>query len=123
MAPVFTSDAVVLGILLLVLAVIFHTSSLPSWKKFYTYVPALLLCYFIPALLYWPMGLIAPAWYNDSILQLASDYSVSIPKGASFDQITTLLLDSGIPKADLSPHQGSSKLYNISFKEDRFKFG
>lgn len=114
MAPIFTSDAVVLGILLIVLAVIFHTSSLPSWKKFYTYVPALLLCYFVPALLYWPLGLISPAWYNDSILQVAAEYSISIPKGASFDQITTLLIESGVPKAEFGPHQGSSKLYTIS---------
>lgn len=61
MTPIFTNDAVVLGILLAVLALIFHTShsSHPFWKKFYTYVPALLLCYFIPALLNWPLNLIS----------------------------------------------------------------
>ena len=61
MDPVFTNDAVVFGILIIVLALIFYTSSLttPFWKKFYTYVPALLLCYFIPALLNWPLGLIS----------------------------------------------------------------
>lgn len=52
-APVFTNDAVVLGILLLILAVIFVTSSSdkPFWKKFYTFIPSLLLCYFIPSIL------------------------------------------------------------------------
>ncbi len=61
MNPVFTNDAIVLGILIIVLALIFHTahSDKPFWKKFYTYVPALLLCYFIPALLNWPLGLIS----------------------------------------------------------------
>lgn len=51
-APVFTNDAVVLGILLLVLAAIFITSSSshPFWQKFYTFVPSLLLCYFIPSI-------------------------------------------------------------------------
>jgi uncharacterized membrane protein len=45
----------------LVLAGIFYTNSLYNhkWKKFYTVVPALLLCYFIPALLNWPFGLIS----------------------------------------------------------------
>lgn len=57
--PVFENDAIVTGILLLVLAGIFYTSGLQSWKKFYRYVPALLLCYFIPALLQWPFGLIS----------------------------------------------------------------
>ena len=48
-----TDDAVILGLLLVVLAVIFKTASLkhPFWKKFYTFCPVLLLCYFIPAIL------------------------------------------------------------------------
>jgi len=51
--PVFTNDAVVLGILLLILALIFITSNSdnPKWQKFYTFVPSLLLCYFIPSIL------------------------------------------------------------------------
>lgn len=61
MDPFFTNDAIVLGILISVLAFIFYTSELetPGWKRFYKYVPALLLCYFIPALLNWPLGLIS----------------------------------------------------------------
>jgi len=61
MGPLFTNDAIVLGILMIALAAIFVTASSkrPFWKKFYTYVPALLLCYFIPALLNWPLGLIS----------------------------------------------------------------
>lgn len=59
--PYFTNDAIVLGILLVVLAAVFHTASSNSktWKTFYKYVPTLLLCYFIPALLNWPLGLIS----------------------------------------------------------------
>lgn len=50
--PLFTNDAVVLGILIGVLALIFYTSasSHSFWKKFYRYVPSILLCYFIPSL-------------------------------------------------------------------------
>ncbi len=61
MKPFFTNDAIVLGILISVLAFVFYTSELksPGWKKFYRFVPALLLCYFIPALLNWPLGLIS----------------------------------------------------------------
>ena len=60
-SPVFTNDAIVLGILMVVLAAIFYTSSLQTkgWKKFYTYLPPLLVCYFAPALLNWPLGLIS----------------------------------------------------------------
>ncbi len=74
MAPYFTNDAIVNGILLVVLALIFYTSqhSGKGWQRFYRYVPALLLCYFIPALLNWPLGLISG---NDSNLYfVASRY-------------------------------------------------
>ena len=114
MAPFFTNDAVVIGILLVVLALIFHTSSLPKWKKFYTYIPALLLCYFVPALLNWPLGLIAPHWYNESLLELVAQYNLSIPSGASFDQITILLDEVGVPAAEYSAHQGHSSLYFVA---------
>lgn len=52
MNPVFTNDAVVLGILFAILAFVFHTahSPRPFWQKFYSVVPSLLLCYFIPSL-------------------------------------------------------------------------
>lgn len=48
-----TNDAVVLGLLAVTLGGVFWTASRPdgAWKKFYTYVPALLLCYLIPAVL------------------------------------------------------------------------
>jgi uncharacterized membrane protein len=52
-AALFTNDATVLGVLMLVLGAVFYTerSEHPFWKRFYKYVPALLLCYFIPAVL------------------------------------------------------------------------
>jgi uncharacterized membrane protein len=54
-----TDDAIVLGLLAATLGVVFWTaqSAHPVWRTFYKYVPALLLCYFIPAL-YNTFGLI-----------------------------------------------------------------
>lgn len=51
--PLITNDAVVLGILIVILAIIFKTSSSERtvFKKFYSVVPSLLLCYLIPSLL------------------------------------------------------------------------
>ena len=48
-----TNDAVVFGLLAVILGFIFKTSHSqnPALKKFYKYVPALLLCYFLPSLL------------------------------------------------------------------------
>ena len=59
MDPLITNDAVVFGLLLVILALIFYTSSLDSFKKFYTFFPPLLLCYFIPGLLNWPLNIIS----------------------------------------------------------------
>ena len=52
-APLLTNDAVIFGILMIMLAGIFKTaaSENPFWKKFYTYIPMILLSYFLPSLL------------------------------------------------------------------------
>src|SRR5690606_29678006 len=54
-----TNDAVVLGLLAITLGAIFWTSSRPSgfWHRFYSYVPALLMCYLVPAI-YNSLGLV-----------------------------------------------------------------
>lgn len=63
MAPpstaLITSDAVVLGLLAATLGAVFWSASRPSgfWHRFYTYVPALLMCYLLPAI-YNTFGLI-----------------------------------------------------------------
>jgi uncharacterized membrane protein len=48
-----TNDAVILGFLALILGFVFYTenSDHPFWRKFYKYIPGLLLCYFLPSLL------------------------------------------------------------------------
>ncbi len=48
-----TDDRIVLGILAVILALIFYTSGLnrKSWKRLYTVIPALFLCYMVPATL------------------------------------------------------------------------
>lgn len=53
------NDAVVLGLLMVTLGLIFYTASLPQkgWTKFYGIVPPLLLCYFLPGI-YNSIGLI-----------------------------------------------------------------
>jgi uncharacterized membrane protein len=115
-APLITNDAVTLGILMVVLAFIFHTSSLSTagWKKFYTYVPGLLLAYFLPALLNWPLGLIAPHWYDEGLLGLLSEYSLTLPKGLSYDEITVFLNENNVPKEAYAKFQVHSQLYFVA---------
>jgi len=48
-----TNDATGLGLLAVILGFVFYTShsTHPFWKKFYKFIPALLMCYFLPSLL------------------------------------------------------------------------
>lgn len=48
----FTNDAIVFGLLMIALGFVFYTSSQKEgfWKKFYSVVPALLMCYLLPAI-------------------------------------------------------------------------
>jgi uncharacterized membrane protein len=51
-SALITNDAVVFGLLMAILMIIFKTSTSrrPGLVKFYKYVPALLLCYFVPSI-------------------------------------------------------------------------
>ncbi len=51
--PLIVNDTVVFGLLALALGFIFYTSSLKNgfWQKFYSFVPAVLMCYLLPALM------------------------------------------------------------------------
>jgi len=71
--PLITNDAIALGLLMITLAGIFATanSSHPFWKKFYTFVPSLLLCYFIPSI-YSTLGWIDPN--SSQLYYVASRY-------------------------------------------------
>lgn len=71
--PLITNDAIAFGLLMLTLAGIFATAQSPHpfWKKFYTFVPSLLLCYFIPSI-YATLGWIDPS--QSQLYYVASRY-------------------------------------------------
>ncbi|MDP6922540.1 MAG: DUF819 family protein, partial [Lutibacter sp.] len=66
--PIITQDTVVFGILMLCLGLVFYTSTSekPFWKKCYTYIPALLMAYMLPAL-FTSAGIIAPEWETEAL--------------------------------------------------------
>ncbi len=114
MEPFFTNDAIVFGLLTMVLAGIFYTSKLSSWQKFYTYVPTLLLCYFAPALLNWPLGLIAPEWFDNSLLDVLREQGFSPPAGATFNEMKEWLTENGVSKELYEGFQRKSQLYFVA---------
>jgi uncharacterized membrane protein len=68
-----TNDAVVFGILMVLLALIFATASSqnPKIRKFYKVIPMLLLCYFLPSLLT-TAGIVDP--HTSQLYTVASRY-------------------------------------------------
>ena len=71
--PLITNDAIAFGLLMITLAIIFATanSTQPFWKKFYIFIPSLLLCYFIPSI-YSTLGWIDPN--SSQLYYVASRY-------------------------------------------------
>ena len=51
-APLIQNDAIVFGLLMVILAFIFATAHSESkfWKRFYTFIPMVLMCYFVPSI-------------------------------------------------------------------------
>lgn len=72
--PPFENDAIIFGVLMLLLAAVFVSSNSENsfFKRFYKVVPPILLCYFLPALFHWPLGIIEPE--NSKLYFVASRY-------------------------------------------------
>lgn len=116
MQPIFTSDAVVLGLLLIMLALVFVTSSSKAagWQKFYRFIPALLLCYFLPALLHWPLNLIASHWYTPGLIDGLAKVGLSLPDaGMSHTEIQSWLDAQGLKEWG-STFEKHSQLYYVA---------
>ena len=69
----FTEDTVIFGILCLCLGFVFYTASIKQgfWKKFYSVIPTLLVCYMLPAILV-TAGIITEE--NSNLYYVASRY-------------------------------------------------
>ena len=116
MQPIFTNDSVIFGLLAAVLGLVFYTQGLktPFWTKFYRFVPALLLCYFVPALLNWPLGLIAPEWYGDGLLDALRQLGHNPPTGLSFEKMTAWLEANQIDKTVFEPFKKEAAAYSVA---------
>lgn len=121
MEPFFASDTIVFGLLMIVLAFVFGTSSSESarWKNFYKFVPALLLCYFIPALLNYPLGLISPEFFQSDLLlpfleTKGINTSAAELSAMNVDQIKEFLAANDIVSSDYKPMIQKSNLYYMA---------
>ena len=109
MPPLFTNDAVVLGILIVVLAAVFAAEH--RFPKVFKFLPSLLLCYFIPALLHDPLHVIAPHWYEPGVIAAAGQYGIGLDVDMGYAEIRAAIDAAGMDPADFASFEGGSRLY------------
>lgn len=118
MQPLITDDAVIFGLLMIILAAIVTTAASKNkyWKRFYIFFPALLLCYFVPAFMHWPLGLIAPQWYDLEGLSayFQNHYVATFPLDADWKTIHAFIEEQGITQEELSAFEKNSSLYFVA---------
>lgn len=112
--PFFADDTIIFGVLSVTLALIFYTSKLTSFSKFYKVVPTLLLCYFLPSVLT-SLGLIADKWIdvNATISHLQGLYG-NLSNVETLDQLKDYILTNNIAESSYKQFIGGSNLYYIS---------
>ncbi len=114
--PLVTNDAVVLGILITLLALIFHTSSENNkfFRNFYKVIPMLLLCYFLPSI-FTSLGIIAPKWFETaSLITFLNDIGMQVSEGASRQEVLALIDQSGATLKQLDAYKSTSQLYFVA---------
>jgi uncharacterized membrane protein len=112
--PLFANDTIIFGVLCVTLALIFYTSSLSRFSKFYNIVPALLLCYFIPSV-FSSIGLIADKWIDvsETINHLKSLYG-NLDGVTNLETLKNYVSVNNIDASEYSKFVGGSKLYYVS---------
>ena len=116
MEPLITNDAIVFGILMAILAFVFWSSNLENkfWKRFYVFLPPILICYFLPALLHWPFGIIAYDWYDIGVLDYLRELGFTVEEGANPKEVIRQLSMQGNEIEGLGSYERGSKLYFVA---------
>ena len=112
--PLFANDTIIFGVLAVILAGIFYSSSLKSFNKFYKVVPALLLCYFVPSI-FSSLGIIADKWIDvqATITHLSSLYG-NLEGVTDLASLKAYVATNSIDGSVYSQFTGGSKIYYIS---------
>ncbi len=109
--PLITDDTVVFGLLMGLLMLVFYTSNLPVFKKFYAIIPALLLCYFLPSI-FNSMGIISPAWIDlEAALAHLTTLGYNVEGIEHLSELKVFVAEKGIAFSELKPFTGKSQLY------------
>lgn len=112
--PFITNDAVVFGILIGLLMVIFKATEMPQFSKMFKVIPALLLCYFLPSL-FSTFGIISPKWIDvTGAIAFLADSGFDVSSIQGFKELKHFVLVNEIDTKLLSPFIGKSQLYFVA---------
>lgn len=112
--PFFYNDTTIFGVLCIVLALIFYTSTNKKFSKFYRIIPALLLCYFVPSILS-SLGIIASKWIDvtATINHLAGIHG-NLDGVTDLASLKNYIATNNISSKEYAQFINGSKLYYIS---------
>ena len=112
--PFITNDAVVFGILIALLMMVFKASETPRFSGFFKVIPALLLCYFLPSI-FSTLGIISPKWIDVSAaLAFLADSGFDVAGITNFKELKHYALVNEISSSTLNPFIGKSQLYYVA---------
>lgn len=112
--PIITNDAVVFGLLMVLLMLIFRSTEIRRFSKFYKVIPALLLCYFLPSL-FSTFGIISPMWVDvDSAIKSLTAAGYDLTGISSFKDFKNYVLQNEISDDLFHEHIGKSSLYFVA---------
>lgn len=113
-APLLTNDAVVFGILMALLGGIFYATTTKACAGFFKFIPALLLCYFLPSIIT-TVGLISPAWFDlEGALPGLRAAGYTISANTDLAQLKESVAKMQVPADLLDPYIHKSKLYYVA---------
>jgi len=112
--PLITNDAVVFGILIALLMLVFKATETPRFSAFFKVIPALLLCYFLPSL-FSTAGIISPKWIDVAqATAFLSENGFDLTGITSFKDFKNFILVHEIHESLLEPFIGKSQLYFVA---------
>ena len=112
--PLITNDAVVFGILIALLTLVFRATEMSQFSKFFKVIPALLLCYFLPSL-FSTFGVISPKWIDVSAaIAFLIENGFDVTGVTSFKELKHFVMVNEVDTKLLSPFIGKSQLYFVA---------
>ena len=112
--PLITSDATTFGVLMSVLLFVFYTSDKSSFQRFYTFVPTVLACYFLPSL-FCSLGVISSSWIDvTSTINVLKENGFNTTETKTLAELKSFISTNNVPSELYEQFIGHSNLYYMA---------